>query len=115
MTSESFGHHDSGPRTSRNKTQHTRAGSLDCTTVVSLSLLPSPREEESHRLGIREVGMADVTPHHRRNVIRGVEGHDKIKVTSNTKKLKNDPISDGAYHIRDVLTNQLIELARKMV
>ena len=48
-------------------------------------------------------------------MIRGVEGRDKIKVTSNTKKLMNDPISDRAYHIRDVLTNQLIELARKMV
>jgi len=31
----------------------------------------------------------------------------KDKVTSNTNKLEIDPITDGAYHIRDVLTNQL--------
>ena len=73
MTSENFDHHDNGPRTSENKTRHTRAGSLDCTagTMVSLSLLPSPREDVSYRLGIREVGRAGATPHHLRNVIDG--------------------------------------------
>ena len=62
MTSESFDQHDSGPRTAENKTRHTRIGSLDCTTVVSLTLLPSPREEAPHRLGTQEVGRPDAIP-----------------------------------------------------
>ena len=78
-------------------------GSLDCTTVVSLALLPSPREEALHRLGTREVGRPDSIPV--AGCIPSSEDYwfmawrGKYKVASNTNKAL-----DG---IRDVLTNQL--------
>jgi len=57
-----------------------------------------------------------LTLRHLRNVLHGVQRDDRIKVTPNTSRLKIQLIQlIELYHIRDMLTNQLIEPGRKMV